>query len=243
VTSGATASADISGKAPNYLLNLVLPTATTNPVDPTTPDPAKPGTITFSASPISRQVQEGFAAVFTVAAQCSPEDTVTYQWQRQEGYGGTWVDVAVGSGPRLIFNAKNSDNSDSFRCAVSAKSANTTYSPAAALTVFPLPPTNGNAAIIIHPLPVWCRVGEQVSFACSLNAGNGGTQKANYRWFIKRSGGSSFAAIGTNSPVLSFQAAAADNGAVIFCSAEYAVPGGYLYPGPIASQEATLTII
>lgn len=245
VTTGATASASISGKAPTYTLNLVLPTASTvTPVDPTVPTPDKPGKITFSVNPTNAQAQEGFAVVYAAEATCTPADTITYRWQRQEGYGGSWVDVGAGSGPRLIFNAKTSDNGDNFRCVASAPSAPDSYSNGASCTVFPMAPAGGNAAIILHPLPVWCRFGDRVTFACSLNAGGAGgpTQVANYKWFIKRNGASEVFTNAT-SPVFSLNVTGADAGAQVRCQAWYSLPGSILYPGFLYSETATVNIL
>jgi hypothetical protein len=215
---------------------------TGNPPAPViTPPVVPPNTLAFTTTPFSVQAVEGWAVVYSAQATISPTEAITYKWQKQEGSSGAWTDITAATGPRLIFNAKLTDSGDSFRCVASTPSAGEVFSSAATCTVFPVVTPPGYAAIATHPLPVWGKAGDTVFFSCTLNAGAGPTsqQLANYQWTITRKGVKSN--IGQNAPVLSFQAAAADDGAVLSCRAYYSLPGGVVAPGFLDSQTATLS--
>jgi glucose/arabinose dehydrogenase len=102
---------------------------------------AKP---TITNQPVSKTVSVGQAATFSVTA--SGTGTLTYQWQRNNGAGGAFANIAGATAASYTFsNAQVSDNGAQFRVIVSNANGGTT-SNAATLTVSsgqaPLPSIN-----------------------------------------------------------------------------------------------------
>jgi hypothetical protein len=134
VTSGPVASATITGAPPNQVLNLVLPTTTTNPQS-----------TTFTTNPTSKTVYlttaametSGAPVTFTALAQ-STDSPISYQWETNSG---ATVPAPV-FGPMggqisqtLAFNAELYMNQWIYRCTATTPKVEKVYSQPALLTV------------------------------------------------------------------------------------------------------------
>lgn len=122
VTTGAVASASITGTPPNQVLNLVLPTS------------GGSGTgVFFSVQPSSASGSVGQSVTFTAQAQ-SNETPITYLWQKSYD-GSTWT--SAGSSTTILTYAVTAmtDNGLMFRCRATVPSNASAFSLVATLTI------------------------------------------------------------------------------------------------------------
>ncbi len=93
-------------------------------------------TITIGTQPTA-QTASGGAASFSVSATSSPGGTISYQWQKQDGGYGNFVDVdgATSASLSLTGLLNTVDDADLYRVVVSATNAASVTSTSALLTV------------------------------------------------------------------------------------------------------------
>jgi hypothetical protein len=135
VTEGSPASASITGTAPNFVLNLVIPAGGSAP--PT-------GTTIFTINPQSASKIEGESVTFNADAT-STDGQIVYSWEKSDDSGVTWTLIS-GSGNKSLTlpSVSLSDNNYLFRCI--ATTANTqAKSVPATLQVAAKPPADGTS--------------------------------------------------------------------------------------------------
>jgi hypothetical protein len=102
------------------------------------------GTITITTQPANRSVTAPASTTFTVAASVSPANTLTYQWQADNGTGYGFRDFTVDNEPAftgwntatLTVNPSSTDYTGwKLRCVVSAAGDTSKTSAEATLTV------------------------------------------------------------------------------------------------------------
>lgn len=144
VTTGAVASASITGTAPNFVLNLVLPSAAA----------AQQSTV-FTIQPLSTTALVGSAVTFTATAQ-STETPVVMAWERRDvsnpSSPGSWaaasgtVSNSTGAGTTTstltIASVVTGDGNYQYRAKATTATVGTVYSTNATLSV--LSQLNGN---------------------------------------------------------------------------------------------------
>ena len=93
-------------------------------------------TITIVSQP-TNQTSSGGAASFSVAANSTPGGTLSYQWQRQDGGYGNFVDVDGATSATLSLSGllNTVDDADRYRVVLSATNAAVVISSSALLTV------------------------------------------------------------------------------------------------------------
>jgi len=93
--------------------------------------------ITIDTQPQNASVVAPATATFTVVASAAPTATLSYQWQKQEGGSGAWVDIAGATSASYTTGATTvlADNGDKYRVIVDAAGAKAVTSAAATLTV------------------------------------------------------------------------------------------------------------
>lgn len=137
VTTGAVASASITGTAPNFVLNLVLPSAA-----------ASQQSTVFTAHPQSSSVVVGNSVTFTATAQ-STETPIVMAWQRRDVSNptspGAWgaavgtVNTTNGAGTATstltIASATTGDGNYQYRATATTATVGTVNSNAAGLSV------------------------------------------------------------------------------------------------------------
>ena len=133
VTSGPTASATITGTSPNFLLNLVLPSAAAN----------QQSTV-FTTNPSDTTTTAGLSVTFTAIAQ-STESPIIYAWQKMASGGSTWTSVSGANSTTLSITASSGDNGARYRCSATTSTVGTVYSQIAILTVGSAPTVNGSS--------------------------------------------------------------------------------------------------
>lgn len=132
VTTGAAASASITGTAPNFVLNLVLPSAA-----------ASQQSTVFTQHPASTTATSGASVTFTALA-VSTETPIVYGWEKQAAGSSSWS--ALGSTTTsLTITASAGDNGAKYRAKATTATVGTVYSLPATLTVSTAPPANGTA--------------------------------------------------------------------------------------------------
>lgn len=123
VTTGAVASASITGTPPNQVLNLVLPTS-------------GGGTSTgvfFSVQPNNVNGSVGQSVTFTAQAQ-STETPITYLWQKSYD-GSVWTSAGSTSTILTYTIASMSDNGLMVRCKATVPSGASAFSLVATVTI------------------------------------------------------------------------------------------------------------
>lgn len=137
VTTGPVASASITGTAPNFVLNLVLPSAA-----------ASQQSTVFTAHPQSSSVVVGSSVTFTASAQ-STETPIVMAWQRRDVSNptspGAWgaavgtVNTTAGAGTATstltLASATTGDGNYQYRATATTATVGTVFSSAAGLSV------------------------------------------------------------------------------------------------------------
>jgi hypothetical protein len=129
VTDGATASATITGTAPNFVLNLVLP------------NPSISHVTSFQTNPSSVTVEDGDAVTLTASAQ-STDTPITYKWQYKSL---DWTDIAGAGLPTYSFTASLAQTGRQYRCVAQTPSGAGATSLIAVVTVTAKAPADGSA--------------------------------------------------------------------------------------------------
>lgn len=133
VTTGAVASASITGTAPNFVLNLVLPSAAA----------AQQSTV-FTTNPSDTTTNAGSSVTFTAIAQ-STESPIVYAWQKMAAGGSTWAAISGANSTTLTITAVSGDNGAKYRCSATTSTVGTVYSQIATLSVSSAPTVNGSS--------------------------------------------------------------------------------------------------
>ena len=133
VTTGAVASASITGTAPNFVLNLVLPSAAAN----------QQSTV-FTLNPADTSVNSGATVTFTALAQ-STESPIVYSWQKMASGASTWSTISGATSTTYSTSVLVADNGTKFRCSATTATVGTVYSQIATLTVGSAPVVNGSS--------------------------------------------------------------------------------------------------
>ena len=96
----------------------------------------KDNLISISVQPVAQSVTAPETATFTVTAAVTGGDTISYQWQKQEGGAGAWANVGTDSNS-FTTDATSvvDDNGDKYRCVLTATNAQPVTSKAVRLTV------------------------------------------------------------------------------------------------------------
>jgi hypothetical protein len=157
-----------------------------------------PNTIAITSQPTSQAANNG-AATFSVAATVDPEGTPSYQWQKQDGGLGLFVNVNGATTNTLSLSGLTNaaDNGDVYRVIVSATDAASVTSVAATLIVG-APPT-----ITITTQPTnQTSSGGAASFSVAATVSPSGTPS--YQWQRSNDAGTSWANVaGATSATLS----------------------------------------
>lgn len=96
----------------------------------------KDNLISISAQPVAQSVTAPGTATFTVTASVTGGDTISYQWQKQEGGSGAWSNVGTNSNSFTTgATSVGADNGDKYRCVLTATNAQPVTSKAVRLTV------------------------------------------------------------------------------------------------------------
>lgn len=95
----------------------------------------KDNLISISAHPVAQSVTAPETATFTVTASVTGGDTISYQWQKQEGGSGSWSNVGTNSNSFTTDATDGADNGDKYRCVLTATNAQPVTSKAVRLTV------------------------------------------------------------------------------------------------------------
>lgn len=95
----------------------------------------KDNLISISVQPVTQSVTAPETATFTVTASVTGGDTISYQWQKQEGGSGSWSNVGTDSNSFTTNATDSADNGDKYRCVLTATNAQPVTSKAARLTV------------------------------------------------------------------------------------------------------------
>ena len=95
----------------------------------------KDNLISISAQPVAQSVTAPETATFTVTASVTGGDTISYQWQKQEGGSGSWSNIGTNSNSFTIAATDAADNGDKYRCVLTATNAQPVTSKAVRLTV------------------------------------------------------------------------------------------------------------
>ena len=96
----------------------------------------KDNLISISAQPVAQSVTAPETATFTVTASVTGGDTISYQWQKQEGGSGSWSNVGTNSNSFTTgATSVGADNGDKYRCVLTATNAQPVTSKAVRLTV------------------------------------------------------------------------------------------------------------
>lgn len=95
----------------------------------------KDNLISISVQPVAQSVTAPETATFTVTAAVTGGDTISYQWQKQEGGSGAWSNVGTDSNSFTTAATAAADNGDKYRCVLTATNAQPVTSKAVRLTV------------------------------------------------------------------------------------------------------------
>lgn len=96
----------------------------------------KDNLISISVHPLPQSVTAPATATFTVTAAVTGGDTISYQWQKQEGGSGAWSNVGTNSNSFTTgATSVGADNGDKYRCVLTATNAQPVTSKAVRLTV------------------------------------------------------------------------------------------------------------
>ena len=95
----------------------------------------KDNLISISAQPVAQSVTAPETATFTVTASVTGGDTISYQWQKQDGGSGSWSNVGTNSNSFTTDATDAADNGDKYRCVLTATNAQPVTSKAVRLTV------------------------------------------------------------------------------------------------------------
>jgi len=133
VTTGAVASASITGTAPTWTLNLVLPSAA-----------ATQQSTVFTTNPSDTTTTAGLSVTFTAIAQ-STESPINYAWQKFAAGGSTWAAISGANATTLTVTVSSGDNGAKYRLSATTTAVGTVYSQIATLTVGSAPTVNGSS--------------------------------------------------------------------------------------------------
>lgn len=133
VTTGAAASASITGTSPNFFLHLVLPSAA-----------ATQQSTVFTVNPLDTTVTSGATVTFTALAQ-STESNIIYGWEKMAAGGSTWAAVSGAVTTSLAIAVTTTNNGDKYRCTATTATVGKVYSQIATLTVGSAPTVNGSS--------------------------------------------------------------------------------------------------
>jgi hypothetical protein len=129
VVPGAAASATITGTAPNFILNLVLPQAGVTQ------------STSFTLNPTDASVYNTQVVTFTATAQ-STESPIVYKWQRSAD-GLAWTDIVGAGSSSYSVNASLAMNGTKYRCVATTPTVGPVYSLIATLSVRATPEPDG----------------------------------------------------------------------------------------------------
>jgi len=133
VSTGATASASITGTSPNFVLNLVLPSAA-----------ATQQSTVFITNPADTTVTSGTTITLTAIAQ-STESPIVYAWQKMAAGGSTWAAISGANSTSLTVAVSSGDNGAKYRNSATTSSVGTVFSQIATLSVGSAPTVNGSS--------------------------------------------------------------------------------------------------
>jgi hypothetical protein len=175
VTSGATASATITGTPPNQVLNLVLPATSGSggTSNGGTSGSGGPAVLRFVSQPDDESVTDGDAVVFTAEASQSQGAVVTYKWQYlppNTTDQTKWVDVASPPISVLRLSADLTMNGRSYRCI--AQSGSVSVASSSAL-LFVARQASGPVQIDAQPFDVTVREAGTAIFTVQATANTG----------------------------------------------------------------------
>lgn len=129
VVDGPSASATITGTAPNQVLNLVLP------------NPQVVHSTTFITNPQNKTVTVGNSVTLTAEAQ-STETPIVYRWQKM---GLNWEDIPGAGGNTYTFTPALNESGRQYRCVAATTNFGSAYSQIATLTVKAKSPADGSS--------------------------------------------------------------------------------------------------
>jgi hypothetical protein len=188
-------------------------------------------TITIGTQPTA-QTASGGAATFSVSATSSPGGTISYQWQKQDGGYGSYVDVdgATSASLSLTGLLNTVDDADLYRVVVSATNAASVTSTSALLTV------PANVITITSQPSNQTAASGAATFTASASVAPSGT--ASYQW-QRSADGSAWANVSgatSASLALSGLTVEADGGA------QFRVVVSATNAASVTSSAATLTV-
>jgi hypothetical protein len=188
-------------------------------------------TITIGTQPTA-QTASGGAATFSVSATSSPGGTISYQWQKQDGGYGNFVDVdgATSASLSLTGLLNTVDDADLYRVVVSATNAASVTSTSALLTV------PANVITITSQPSNQTAASGAATFTASASVAPSGT--ASYQW-QRSADGSAWANVSgatSASLALSGLTVEADGGA------QFRVVVSATNAASVTSSAATLTV-
>jgi hypothetical protein len=138
-----------------------------------------PQDLSLSFNPVADNLDHPVTTQVTFSVNITEQQgDVTYQWQKDDGIGGPFVDIPGETGPSYSFIAQSSDNNYNFRV-VMEDNVQTVTSNAALLTI------NNDVAVVIDPIGADKYVGGSHSFDITGGVVGG---DGNYTYVWKRDG-------------------------------------------------------